>query len=397
MAVVAIEQVLRLREGEPLLLERSGLGEEDAAHLHQQYEGMIDIDYPTPRTRGRWRLVSRGYVGSVPLPSGLRLVIDPKVSVSSIFRMLERAYDLRSITFMRGRSRSGRIEEVYSHLAHLLAQRVLDRARRGLHRVYITQRERLGVVRGRIDLADALRRPWQPELLCEYHSHTADIADNGILLWTLHTIVRQRICRGEVEARVREAVRALRGTVTLKSYSAADTVGRSYDRLNEDYRPLHALCRFFLENVGPIHETGEHAFLPFLVDMARLYESYVASWLRAHLDAGFRLDAQQSYALGPGGTPRITIDLVLRDRRTGETVAVLDTKYKTDASPSASDLQQIVAYAVARDCRRAVLIYPRPLSTPFNSRYGRSRVEVSTTHVSPDGEIGEVLAEWLGG
>jgi len=393
--MVGVESVLRLRESEPFHIARERLDAADADHLLREYEGRIDVEYPTPRTRWRWRLLSRGYVGSIPLPSGGRLVIDPKVAFASIFRMLEHAYDLRSITFLKGRSRSGRIEEIYSHLADLLARRVLDRARRGFHRVYIAHRERLGVVRGRIDLAEALRRPWQSTLPCEYHQFTADIADNGILLWTLHTIVRQRICTNGVEGRVRSAVRTLQGDVALRRYTAADTVGRVYDRLNEDYQPLHALCRFFLENAGPTHEPGERSFLPFLVDMARLYEGYVASYLRSRLDPRLRLDAQQSYALGPGGTPRITIDLVLRDRATDHTLAVLDTKYKLDLSPAAGDLQQIVAYAVARDCRHAVLIYPRALQTPFNGRYGRSRVDVTTTLVSPDGAIGERLQRYL--
>jgi hypothetical protein len=36
----------------------------------------------------------------------------------------------------------------------------------------------------------------------------------------------------------------------------------------------------------------------------------------------------------------------------------LKPKYKTPEAPSASDMEQVVAYAVAENCRRAALIYP---------------------------------------
>ena len=47
-------------------------------------------------------------------------------------------------------------------------------------------------------------------------------------------------------------------------------VGRTYNRLNADYEPMHALCRFFLENSGPAHARGDRSMLPFLVNMPRL-------------------------------------------------------------------------------------------------------------------------------
>ncbi len=45
--------------------------------------------------------------------------------------------------------------------------------------------------------------------------------------------------------------------------------GRTYNRLNADYEPMHALCRFFLNNSGPTHERGDRPMLPFLVNMSR--------------------------------------------------------------------------------------------------------------------------------
>ncbi|MCX7038200.1 MAG: hypothetical protein NT005_03560 [Spirochaetes bacterium] len=43
------------------------------------------------------------------------------------------------------------------------------------------------------------------------------------------------------------------------------------------------MCRFFLESSGPTHEPGGNLMLPFLVDMARLFELFVAEWLQQHI------------------------------------------------------------------------------------------------------------------
>ncbi|MDB5034978.1 MAG: hypothetical protein JWQ98_2219 [Chlorobi bacterium] len=39
--------------------------------------------------------------------------------------------------------------------------------------------------------------------------------------------------------------------------------GWPYNRLNGDYPPLHALCRFFLKQAGLVHERGGFETIPF--------------------------------------------------------------------------------------------------------------------------------------
>ena len=57
---------------------------------------------------------------------------------------------------------------------------------------------------------------------------------------------------------------------------------------------------------------------------------------------------------------------------------VLDTKYKIPASPAAADIAQVVAYAEAKHCRAAILIYPKPLPHPLDTRIGDIRVRSLT-------------------
>jgi 5-methylcytosine-specific restriction enzyme subunit McrC len=349
--------------------------------LYRNYGAQVHVAFPSPKTEHRWALTSLGWVGTIPLAEGLSLVLQPKVPLHNLFGMLDYAYRLRSFHVLEeDLIHSSSLEAFYENLACVLARRVLDRARKGLHRAYVDRAGPLPYVAGRMNVRCLMRRPWDPHLRCHVEAHTADIADNQILAWTLRHILRSGVCTARTLPVIRQAYRALRGSTTLHPYTAQDCAGRLYHRLNADYHPMHALCRFFLEHAGPGHSIGDRTFLPFLVNMARLYELFVAEWLKRHLDTTrFQLKAQDTVTLGarPDGAPlRFNIDLTLYDAKTQRAVCVLDTKYKTPAAPSSEDLAQVVMYAELKHCRDAYLIYPVPV--PFAQQVGRIRVRSLT-------------------
>ena len=149
---------------------------------------------------------------------------------------------------------------------------------------------------------------------------------------------------------------------------------RLYNRLNEDYEALHALCRFFLEHSGPTLSVGTHKVLPFLVDMDRLYELFVYEWLAIKLPGRYFLKPQENVYIGPEGDFKFIIDIVIYDRTTGRPAFVADTKYKAPDRPSTSDIAQVATYANLKECLEAVLIYPQPISRPINDMIGDVRV-----------------------
>ena len=302
--------------------------------------------------------------------------------------MLEYAYGLKSFHFLEGIAHHETLVDVYERLAHILARRVIDRARRGLYRSYVPRAEQLPFVRERLDVQRVIRQPWRVHPYCHYHLHTPDVEENQILAWTLHTLRRSGLKRPEVSASVRRAARSLQGSVTPLPFTAADCAGRTYTRLNDDYHPMHALCRFFLEHTGPSLHTGSHTMLPFLVDMAQLFESFVAAWLglerRLPRSLGFR--AQDRHTLTNG--TNFSIDLVLYDVRPDGTLGparcVLDTKYKAATKPANADIYQVTTYALAKGCREAVLVYPAPLAVPLDEQIGDVRVRSLTFSVAGD-------------
>ena len=354
--------------------------------LWRDYRSQVAVDFPSPKTDGQWELTPQGWVGYIPVTAELGLQLQPKIALENIFRMLEYAYRLESFEFLAEDVTHVRsLADFYERLANILAKRVLDRARKGLHRAYMPENERLPYVRGRLDARRLAHRPWSAALHCHYEEHTADIEENQILAWTLQRIARSNMCSSRVQPTVRQAYRALHGAASLQPFSPQDCVGRLYNRLNADYHPMHALCRFFLEHSGPTHRVGDRTFMPFLVNMARLYELFVAEWLKQHLQTErLQLKAQDTVTLGKDQNLRFNIDLTLYDTETQAALCILDTKYKAAQTPSASDISQVVTYAEIKGCQDAFLIYPTPLHPPLDQQIGRKRVRSLTFPIAGD-------------
>jgi 5-methylcytosine-specific restriction enzyme subunit McrC len=348
-----------------------GLGET----LWRKYSSQIVVDFPTPKTDGQWQLTSQGWVGFIPCSPELGIALRPKVELENLFRMLEYAYNLKSFKFLEGLVGCTSLEDFYERLANVLARRVLDRGRKGFYRTYVPEADDLPFVKGRLNIRQTIQRPWQVKLPCDYQEHTADIEENQIICWTLSRIAQSGMCTERVLPTVRRAYHALRGLASTMPFKPCNCIDRLYNRLNEDYQPLHALCRFFLEHSGPGHEFGDRKMLPFLVNMEHLYELFVAEWLKAHLPPDLMLRVQEKVDVGEEQKITFKIDLVLYDGATGEPICVLDTKYKAKEQPTPDDVAKITAYAEMKGCTEAILVYPTKLQKPLNASIGKIRTK----------------------
>jgi 5-methylcytosine-specific restriction enzyme subunit McrC len=362
-------RVIELTEYQTRSFGEAELTEEVAKALHSSYGSQIVIQPPSFLNNRCWQLTSQGWVGYIPLTDSCHLSLIPKVPVANLFRMLEYAYRL-DFRILEGLADSESIADLYERLALVLAKRVLDRIRKGLYRSYVPESDDLPYVRGRVDIMAHLRNPQRVALPCSFEEHTADLEDNQILLWTLTKILESGLCTERTLPHIRQARRALLGFSALLPFSAQTCANRLYNRLNQDYEPLHALCRFFLEHTGPTHLLGDRRMLPILVDMNRLFELFVVEWLRRHAPARYSILGQENVQFRMGHVVSISIDITVEDLETGRTAFVLDTKYKAAEQPAAGDIEQIVAYAEAKGCTKAALVYPVELVRQVSGMWG---------------------------
>ena len=375
---IAMSRELRtigLHEWEPTLVARDALSAEGVRTLVQDFAGAIRVARDV-LDDSFWCVTPLGYVGSIPVERDVLLMIYPKTPVRNLFRMIERAYML-DFRLFQDLQYSKSLQDFFDALAARLAENILLRSKRGLYRVYHRQEKVLESLRGRINMPQFARQDWKPELPCRYEEQTFDGEDNQILLWTLHVILRSRCCSPRVLPRLRKAWHGLVRQVSLVPCSSRLCVGRTYNRLNRDYEPIHALCRFFLDNIGPVHESGERPVPGFLINMATLFERFVAEWIRSAPELaahGLRLAYQDRVVLHDSSRLTFIFDILLKDTGTGETRYVIDTKYKVPEKPANEDVFQVISYAAQQECTEAILIYPEELQKAVSVKVGKVRV-----------------------
>ena len=267
---------IQLQEHETTRLPQALLPEDSGKELWRGYRKHLSLEFPSPKNDYNWELTPSGWAGFITIP-GYLFELHPKVEIENLFRMLEYAYRLRSFHFSEGEVETDSLEGFFERLANLLARRILDRVNRGLYRSYVPKSKNLSFLRGRLDVRRSMRIPWDTKLHCYYTQHTTNNEDNQILAWTLQRITRNNIMAEKSLRLIHSVCRALQG-IEIKSFHPRDCSRRIYNRLNEDYRQLHALCRFFLENSGPSHDIGNRKMLPFLVNMDRLPPPVTNAW-----------------------------------------------------------------------------------------------------------------------
>lgn len=365
-------QTIVLREFEPVVLSAETLPQSALKLLHNNYRNVVKIE---PHLfRNQIKLTAQGWVGHLPLAPNLRLSLLPKTPLRNLFGMLEVAYNI-PIKRLGGLIDADSLAEFYERLAAILAHDVLQQAKRGLYKQYLARRERLPFVRGRLAVREL--HHVDQRVMCEYEEVSADIAHNQILYYTLSQILAANICSPRTLPTVSRARRVLHGTISLVEFNSADIAALTYDRLSEPYQPMHALCAFFLDHIGPSHCAGDYKMVPFLLNMAHLFEAFVFRKLeRVSAETPYDVRDQVSVSLDPSHKLNYKIDIVLRHRDTREPICVLDTKYKRHKKPSTDDFNQVVNYALSQNCTSAFLIYPHADLNHF--RVVNGEVVVST-------------------
>ncbi len=363
--------MIELTEYEPAYIDTTDLSAADGLSLWRRYAGYFEVSFPSPLKADRWVLTSRGWVGHLPISTSLQLTIHPRIAIAQWFDMLTYIEPFDVLRTFKGQVQVADVRSLITSLAKVFADRVQSRLRQGLFRPYQAHHAPLAFIRGRIDLPHHLRTPWNTRLMCRFHQQTPDVADNQLLLWTVHQILPSGLYPATLVEQLRAVEREFRAHgISRTSFSATDCLGRAYHRLNGDYEILHALCYFFLAHLNPDHQVGDHQMIPFLMHMPTVFERFVARWTSQHLPPAYY--ATQQTVIPLNTRTQFRLDQVIF-RADGTPLMVVDTKYKRDASPSTEDISQVVAYAVALGCDTAVLVYPGS-TTPTEMNVGNVRV-----------------------
>lgn len=341
---------------------------------------------------GRWRISDVTRVGTAVIGDAI-LHIVPKTPLQNIVYMASGGR--RQVTLGLHSIDHGDDRAFPAALARAFLLEVEHVSRRGLIKGYEPAHESAAVMRGRWDVSRQLAvRPGLPlPLEIDYDHFSEDVPINRIL----HTAIRAlRIID------LPRGVEAIRTQLEM-DFLEVGTVSRGaplpnvvITRLTEHLRTALALARVILDAVSWTHREGARRGGTFLVNMATIFEAFVAERLRTLLEPNrLRVTTQDTrWWLDSARTVALRPDIVVE---AGRPVSVADTKYKVlndgSGAPPGADIYQMVAYALALDVSIAHLIYvsgdviERTISIPA------AHVDVHVHAVKLSGDIDALEAE----
>jgi 5-methylcytosine-specific restriction enzyme subunit McrC len=376
---------ISLREQEDSSVELDGLDAEYLSNLQFRVVPCRQQD----QQKQLFIVNSQQYVGHFRLPSGAIVTITPKIPTASVLRMLAYVY-------LRWRHPVFRDEEVgyqtdsflFEPLISVFNDLVAFRARRGLMQEYVRHEENRPILRGRILLREHIQQNtgYPNRAFCRFFENTVDIPDNQAIKLVLHRLIVVGGWTRGTSHRLRANLQQFEG-VSLISTRAINFGGHHYHRLNEDYRPIHALCALFLATSSISEKPGQVPFKGFLLDMNKLFEKFVEqAFVNVASDLEVIVLPQRRERLSDGDyIARIQPDILVI--RQGVVCRVVDAKYKRDyLGPENSDLFQVISYGTVLRCNETYLFYPETeLSTDRRIHIRNSQIVVNMRRVAISG------------
>ena len=360
---------------------------------------------PSPSSKpGFWELRPGSIVGALDL-DGLSLYIKPKVTIQHPLYLASYAagdVELRDESFLFKRVEDITLADAW---ARMLGGAAADAFARGLLQGYRVEEEALHTVRGRIMVAEQIRRRFDMPLPVEvrYDEYTEDVLANRLIKAAARLLRGMRLN----DPQAREGLRHIDATlenVTPVRYPPNDVPKVEFNRLNDHYRDAVAIARLVL--LHWFHEAqrpdGEKVCAPgFLMDMNVVFQQFVTRKLREVMGVSehtLRSDKKM---------PR-TVHLAVNEERKKEFslqpdlswwdgdrdgyTFVGDAKYKRidDRAVRNADIYQALAYATAFNLPGAMLAYAKGEAEPASYCVCHAGKRIEVVAVDLEGDIAAI-------
>jgi 5-methylcytosine-specific restriction enzyme subunit McrC len=298
-------------------------------------------------------------------------------------------------------------ETLLDILIRLFADRLLAEARRGLPRAYLAQEEDLAALRGRLDVVRQFtHHAVRPDrLACRFDSLMSDTPLLRIMKACV--LMLRRHARALETQRSLDELRFLLAEVSDVPVSALPWTQVRIDRTNRRWETLYELAKLFLKREWQRtnHDAKAGQGITLLFAMNDLFEAYIAALVRRALRNGDLTVHSQGglrYCLleeGEGGKQRFQTTPDILIRRDGQTVMLIDTKWKLigrnpedkKRGVSQSDVYQMMAYARLYRCQEVMLLYPHhaglgteALDAGYGMMQGDERLRIASVDLVPN-------------
>ncbi len=349
---------------------------------------------PAPGTSDAYYLRPGSTIGALEI-GDLSVAIEPKLPIG---RVLYLASYAMGVDFREERFDYVRQPTLVEALVPALTRAARRAFARGLLHGYRTEEEALHTVRGRIRVADQIRRRFGVPVPVEvrYDDFTDDVLANRLVKAAADRLGKLRI--RSAQSRLDLAwVAATLDNVSLVEFPPNAIPEVKFDRLNEHYREVVTLARLILGHTSIEIGRGKVRANGFLMDMNVVFQDFVTRALREELkltENAFPSDKRlPPLHLDDNRRVRLKPDLSWWDGLTCTFVG--DAKYKrvTHAQVPNADLYQLLAYTTALDLPGGLLIYAQGEADDVvhRVRHAGKQLEIATLDLS--GSVDSLQAE----
>jgi len=339
---------------EPVVLDR-----EVAATLRDT--GLVSV---VPAHGGAWTILPSGKVGAVQIDDLLvRVKPKEKVGLSKLLFLLGYAADpgLRPDEVVAEED-----NDLFAALGESLARHGERALERGPLNGYVHVEESLRTVRGRIRVGDQMTR--RPGLLLplevSYDDYTPDVAENQILRAAIRMMLHVPRLSDSLVVRLGHLDSKLEGVSALNH--GAPLPAWTESRINGHYVPALRLSEIILRTMSAEADLGRRTVASFVVNMATVFEDFVATALREALEPYLGLTECQYEAFmdqpepGYPSSDRVRMFVDVVHSVSGRPAMIFDAKYKAASAGGAypnADHYQMLAYCTSLGVPRAWLVY----------------------------------------
>lgn len=252
------------------------------------------------------------------------------IKVKNIYYMLSYVYrTLRESGFENVAAED--FDNIHDLFAAILAHGVGNQIKRGLHRDYAPQTEPLGNLRGKICVADSIKRQTfaEKKMVCAFDDFLEDTPHNQILKRTLLLLLKQGTVKAENKKRLRKLLPYF-SHVTDVLLAAIRWETLKYRRDNAAYRMLINICQFVAKGLLLRTDSGEYRLAKWLNDdqMYYLYEKFVLSYYQKEHSSFSPRAEYIEWDVAKGSDtrylPAMKTDITMRN---GRKILIIDAKW----------------------------------------------------------------------
>lgn len=249
------------------------------------------------------------------------------IRIQNIYYMLSYAFQILTEEGYKSVS-TEEFDNVAELCSAILIKGVSSQVKRGLAKDYISRREPLSALRGKVDITASIKEQTmiQNRLVCSYDDFSVNSYMNKIIRTTMEILVKNNISKSR-KIQLRKLLVYFSDVEPLEVNSI--NWNMRYDRNNQTYRMIIAVCYLTIKGLLQTSSDGTTKLMDFLDEqrMCRLYEKFILEYYKKEhpqlktTSSKIQWNVDDDYN---DMLPEMKSDIMLSD---GEQTLVIDAKY----------------------------------------------------------------------